>query len=113
MGRGIVDEPDDIRPDNPPASPEVLACLQKELVKSHYDLRHIYRLIFNSRTYQQSSVPHSDTANPKVAFAHYTVRQLDAEVLIDALCWIGGNGESYSSPIPEPYHLHSEGPDGR
>jgi hypothetical protein len=28
---------------------------------------------------------------------------LDAEVLIDALCWIGGDGESYSSPIPEPY----------
>ena len=31
------------------------------------------------------------------------MRQLDAEVLIDALCWIGGDGESYSSPIPEPY----------
>jgi hypothetical protein len=24
-------------------------------------------------------------------------------VLIDALCWIGGDGESYSSPIPEPF----------
>ena len=36
-------------------------------------------------------------------FAHYTVRRLDAEVLIDALCWIGGNGESYSSAIPEPF----------
>ena len=31
------------------------------------------------------------------------MRQLNAEVLIDALCWIGGDGESYSSPIPEPY----------
>jgi hypothetical protein len=31
------------------------------------------------------------------------VRQLDAEVLIDALCWIGGDGENYSSPIPEPF----------
>ena len=103
MGRGIIHEPDDIRPDNPPASPEVLACLEKELINSKYDLRHIYRLIFNSRTYQQSSVPHGDIANSKVQFAHYTVRQLDAEVLIDALCWIGGDGESYSSPIPEPY----------
>lgn len=103
MGRGIIYEPDDIRPDNPPASPEALACLEKELVKSKYDLRQIYRLILNSRTYQQSSIPRNDTANPKVAFAHYTVRQLDAEVLIDALCWIGGDGESYSSPIPEPF----------
>jgi len=103
MGRGIINEPDDIRPDNPPASPETLACLEKELIDSKYDLKHIYKLIFNSRTYQQSSIPHDDTENPKVAFAHYAVRQLDAEVLIDALCWLGGEGESYSSPIPEPY----------
>lgn len=103
MGRGIIDEPDDIRQDNPPASPETLACLEKELVNSRYDLKHIYRLVFNSRTYQQSSIAAGDTANPKVAFAHYTIRQLDAEVLIDALCWLGGDGEKYSSPIPEPY----------
>lgn len=103
MGQGIINEPDDIRPDNPPASPETLACLEKELIASKYDLKHIYRLILNSRTYQQSSIPNGDTANPKVAFAHYKVRQLDAEVLIDALCWIGGDGENYSSPIPEPY----------
>ena len=103
MGRGIIHEPDDIRTDNPPASPEVLACLEKELVKSKYDLKQVYRLVLNSRTYQQSSIPHGDTANPKVAFAHYTVRQLDAEVLIDAMCWIGGDGEKYSSPIPEPF----------
>lgn len=105
MGRGIIHEPDDIRPDNPPACPELLACLEKELVKSGYDLRHILRLILNSRTYQQSSVPHpsSDGDPSRVAFTRYTVRQLDAEVLIDALSWIGGEGESYSSPIPEPY----------
>ncbi len=103
MGHGIIEEVDDIRADNPPASPETLACLEKELVKSNYDLRHIFRLIFNSRTYQQSSVPNNDIADPKVQFAHYTPRQLDAEVLIDALCWISGDSESYSSPIPEPF----------
>lgn len=110
MGRGIIHEPDDIRPDNPPACPELLACLEKELVKSGYDLRHILRLILNSRTYQQSSVPHplldGNMTSPSarsVEFARYAVRQLDAEVLIDALSWIGGEGESYSSPIPEPY----------
>jgi hypothetical protein len=36
-------------------------------------------------------------------FAFYPVRRLDAEVLIDALCWISGTRESYSSPIPEPF----------
>jgi len=103
MGRGIVQEADDLRPDNLPASPETLAVLEDALVKSHYDLRSIYRLILNSRTYQQSSVPHNDLKDPAIQFAHYTVRRLDAEVLIDALCWIGGDGEGYVSATPEPY----------
>ena len=103
LGRGIIHEPDDIRPDNPAVNPELLAYLEKELVNAGYDLRHIYRLILNSRTYQQSSIPRSDHRDAEALFAHYLVRRLDAEVLIDALCWIFGPGESYSSAIPEPF----------
>jgi len=103
LGRGIIHEPDDIRPDNPPVHPQVLAYLERELVKSKYDLRHIFRLILNSATYQQSPIPRSDHPDAEALFAHYRVRQLDAEVLIDALCWIAGDGESYSSAIPEPF----------
>ena len=103
LGRGIIHEPDDIRPGNPAANPELLAYLEKELVDADYDLRHIYRLILNSRTYQQSSIPRSDHPDAEALFAHYLVRRLDAEVLIDALCWIGGPRESYSSAIPEPF----------
>jgi hypothetical protein len=103
LGRGIIDEPDDIRPDNPPVYPELLAFLEKELVSSHYDLRHIYRLILNSRTYQQSSIPRSSGPDAEALFACYPVRRLDAEVLIDALCRISGTHESYSSLIPEPF----------
>ena len=68
-----------------------------------YDLQHLFRLILNSRTYQQSSIPRSDRPDAEALFACYPVRRLDAEVLIDALNWIGGTGESYSSPIPEPF----------
>jgi Protein of unknown function (DUF1553)/Protein of unknown function (DUF1549) len=103
LGRGIIHEPDDIRADNPAAQPEVLAYLQKELVKSRYDLQHIYRLILNSSTYQQSSIPRGDTAEAEKFFACYPVRQLDAEVLIDALNAIAGGRENYSSVIPEPF----------
>jgi len=103
MGRGIVHEPDDIRPDNPPSNPELLSLLERELVKSKYDLRHIYRLILNSRTYQQSSIPQSDDPQAEGLFAYYPTRQLDAEVLIDAICKITGTQESYQSPIPEPF----------
>jgi Protein of unknown function (DUF1553)/Protein of unknown function (DUF1549) len=103
MGRGIIHEPDDIRPDNPPSNPALLACLEKELVLSDFDLRHIYRLILNSATYQQSSVARSKHAQAEALFAHAIVRRMDAEVLIDALCWITGSTEKYESPIPEPF----------
>lgn len=103
MGRGIVHEPDDIRPDNPPVNPRLLAFLEKELVKNRYDLRPLYRLILNSATYQQSSVPRSNRPEAEALFACYPVRRLDAEVLADALCDISGTKERYSSPIPEPF----------
>ena len=103
LGRGIIYEPDDIRDDNPPVNPQLLAYLEKELVRADYDLQHIYRLILNSRTYQQSPIPQSDHPDAEALFAVYLVRPLDAEVLIDALCWIGGTGESYSSLITEPF----------
>jgi len=103
LGRGIIHEPDDIRPDNLAVHPELLAYLENQLVKNDYDLKHIYRLILNSRTYQQSSISHSDNSEAEALFACYPVRRLEAEVLIDALCWISGTRESYSSPIPEPF----------
>ncbi len=103
FGRGIIHEPDDIRPDNSPTHPLLLRHLERELVKVKYDLRHMYRLILNSNTYQQSSIPRSDGPDAEAMFACYPVRRLDAEVLVDALCWISGTKESYSSAIPEPF----------
>jgi hypothetical protein len=103
LGRGIIHEPDDIRPDNPPVFPGLLTCLEEELIRADYDLKAVYRLILNSRTYQQSSIPHSNHPEAEALFAHYAVRRLDAEVLIDALCWISGTREAYSSAIPEPF----------
>jgi hypothetical protein len=103
MGRGIIHEPDDIRPDNPPVNPELLAYMAKELVDARYDLRHIYRLILNSSTYQQSSIPRANNRDAEALFACYPVRRLDAEVLIDALDGISGTGEGYLSVIPEPF----------
>jgi hypothetical protein len=102
LGRGIIQEPDDIS-DNPPSNPELLACLEQELVKSHYNLKHIYRFILNSDTYQLSSIPGSDNPAARTNFAFYPIRRLEAEVLIDALDEIAGTSEQYSSAIPEPF----------
>ena len=60
-------------------------------------------MILNSSTYQQSPIPQTRHPDAASVFACYPVRRLDAEVLIDALCWIGGEGERYSSTIPEPF----------
>ncbi|MCY3020388.1 MAG: DUF1553 domain-containing protein [Planctomycetota bacterium] len=103
MGRGIVHEPDDMKPSNPPWSPALLAYLEKELASSKYDLKRIYRLILNSRTYQLSSRPNRWNASDETGFSHYRVRRLDAEPLLDAINQITGSGEKYSSPIPEPF----------
>jgi hypothetical protein len=103
LGRGIVQEPDDLRADNPPENPELLAYLEQELVASHYDLKHIYRLILNSAAWQLSPIPRADPALAAAHFAAYPLRRLDAEVLIDAITQVTGAGETYSSSIPEPY----------
>jgi hypothetical protein len=103
LGRGIIHEPDDIRPENPPVNPELLACLEQELIRSHYDLKSLYRLILNSATYQLSSIPESRDAAAENNFAFYPLRRLEAEVLIDALDQITGTTEQYSSAIPEPF----------
>lgn len=103
VGRGIIHEPDDVRQDNPPVNPELLALLERELVSAHYDLKHLCRLILLSKTYQLSSIPRTDKKEGKANFAYYPLRRLEAEVLIDALCQITGTTEKYSSAIPEPF----------
>lgn len=103
MGRGIIHEPDDIRPNNPPSNPELLAYLERELVNSKYDLRQVFRVILNSGTYRQSAIPRDNHQDAKALFAHYVPRQLDAEVLCDILSRLSGEGESYASLVPEPF----------
>ena len=103
MGRGIVQEADDIRPDNPPSNPELLAYLQKELAADHYDIKQLFRLILNSQTYQMSCVPGRAQAGIAAQFASYPIHRLDAEVLADVICQITGSSEEYSTETPEPF----------
>ena len=103
LGRGIIHEADDIRETNPPGNPELLAFLEKELVASNYDLKHLYRLILNSKTYQLASQAKPAGAQAEANFSSYPLRRLDAEGLIDAINKVTGTSELYTSPIPEPF----------
>ena len=92
-GTGVVHEPDDFHPDNPPSNPKLLETLAKEFVASKYDMRKLYRLILTSHTYQQKS-------------PGYPLRTLDAETLQDTFCRIFGTQVSYSSDVPEPFSFY-------
>jgi hypothetical protein len=103
FGRGIVHEPDDLRPDNPPSIPGLLEHLEREFAANQYDMRKLLRLILNSQVYQLSPIPRSEDPRAAAMFACYPVRRLEAEVLLDALCLLTGTVEGYNSPIPEPF----------
>jgi hypothetical protein len=103
LGRGIIDEPDDIRPTNPPVNAELLAYLESELVQHKYDLRHIYRIILNSRTYQLSSEANEWNVADVSLFSHYAVKRLTAEQMFDAVSQFTETAEKFRSIIPEPY----------
>ncbi|MCX7705124.1 MAG: DUF1553 domain-containing protein [bacterium] len=102
MGQGIISPVDDTYGKDTPGK-EILTTLENEFIKSGYDIKHMIKLILNSRTYQQSSIPTPDTKNPEIQFAFYKIRQMEAEVLLDILCYLAGKGEEYISQIPEPF----------
>ncbi len=104
LGRGLINEPDDIRPDNRPSHPRLLTHLSQELIRSRYNLKHLYRIILNSQTYQLSCICIAENREMAAEnFAFYPLRRLEAEVLIDALNLISGSKDRYSSEIPEPF----------
>jgi hypothetical protein len=103
MGRGIVHEPDDMKPSNPPWSPALLSVLATEVAEGGYDLKRLYRLILNSNTYQLSSKPNPWNAADETGFSRYRLRRIEAEPLLDAINQITGSGEKYTSDIPEPF----------
>ena len=53
-GVGVIEPLDDIRAGNPPTNPELLDYLKTEFINHGFDVRHIMRLICQSRTYQLS-----------------------------------------------------------
>ena len=82
----------------------LLELLQREFVTTRCDMKHLFRIILNSQTFQLSSLPAQfATTDSIVNFAQYPLRRMEAEVLIDALNQVTATEESYSSPIPEPF----------
>ena len=103
MGRGIVNDPDDFRDNNPPSNPELLSFLENEFKTHNYDVRYMFRMILNSKTYQRSAVTNESNKTDESLFSHYRIHRLTAEQLIDAICDITDAPETYWSRVPEPF----------
>lgn len=85
LGVGLVEPVDDLRASNPPSNPELWKALNQEFTKQKFDLRHLMRIILNSRTYQLSSATRPGNVADTRFYSHYYARRLPAEVLLDAL----------------------------
>jgi len=90
MGRGIVDPIDDFRATNPPSHPTLLDSLAADFVKHKFDLRHVIRLIMNSRAYQLSAMPNDSNRDDDLNFSRAYVRRLTAEQLLDCQSAVTG-----------------------
>ncbi len=102
LGRGIVHEADDFRSTNPPSNPELLDYLTQEFVGHKFDVKHLFRLILNSKTYQLSSKANDLNRNDVAHFSHYYLRRMGAEQLLDAVCQVTGTSDQFVSHIPVP-----------
>ncbi len=90
MGRGIVDPIDDFRATNPASHPALLDALTAEFVKSGFSLRHVIRLVMNSRAYQTASEPNDTNRGDELNYSRALVRRLTAEQMFDTLHQVTG-----------------------
>jgi WD40 repeat protein/mono/diheme cytochrome c family protein len=90
-GTGIIEPLDDIRAGNPPSNPELLQYLTNQFVSSGFDVRHLMRLITQSRTYQLSLATNQWNEDDHSNYSHARARRLSAEVLFDSVFAVTGS----------------------
>jgi hypothetical protein len=96
LGRGLVEPVDDLRLTNPPSNPELLQMLASQLIASGFDFRRFVRGIVLSETYQRSTTPPPSAAADNQNYARFPLKQLPAEVLLDAVSSVTGVSEQFS-----------------
>jgi Protein of unknown function (DUF1553)/Protein of unknown function (DUF1549) len=97
LGRGLVQEVDDLRETNPPSNPELLDALAKDFLDHKFDVKHIIRTIVNSKVYQLASEPMDANKNDRQNFARFYARRMIAEVLLDSLDQATGSKTRFSN----------------
>jgi hypothetical protein len=113
LGHGFVEPIDDFRPSNPPSLPQALDTLAADFTAHDYDLHHLIRAICASRPYNlacaatslarsasEGNVPStpSGAAPQHDLWSHYPLKQLEVEVLLEAVLQATGSTEHLSGP---------------
>ena len=98
FGRGLVEPVDDFRLTNPATNEPLLDALAKDFVAHRYDLKHLFRTLVNSATYQRSSTATKNNARDTQNYARYYPRRLPAETLLDAI--------GQATGVPEVFQGH-------
>lgn len=88
-GVGIVEPVDDFRIDVPPSHPELLQWMSHEFAANGYDIKHMVRLILNSRVYQQKFDQElvdevAEGRNAERYFRSPAMRRLTCEQFLDS-----------------------------
>ena len=84
MGEGFYTPVDDLGPTRTPNSPEVLDLVSDQWVRSHFDIRWLFRQILNTEAYQRASRS-TNTASGRTPFASNVPSRLRADQIFDAL----------------------------
>ncbi len=95
LGKGLVNPIDDLRETNPASNPELLDALADAFVAGGFDLKHLLRLILNSRVYQLSALATPENRLDTAFFTHYSIKRLTAEQLLDAINQATGTTEKF------------------
>lgn len=85
FGLGLVEPADDMRSDNPVASPEALDLLSLDFAASGYDLRRLFRTLALSEAYQLTSGAPADEPSQALVFARMNIKSLTADQLYDCI----------------------------
>ena len=94
FGAGIVDTPSDFGLNGArPTHPELLDWLASAFMKNRWSMKHIHRMILNSKTWQQSSRPNARAMKVDAAgrlLWRYPTRRLAAEAIRDTMLAVSG-----------------------
>ena len=94
FGRGLVETPNNFgKLGTPPSHPELLDYLATRFIESGWSIKHMHRLIMNTRTYQQSSQTRAEMIErdpDNRLLARAPRRRLEAEAIRDAMLFVAG-----------------------